>query len=99
MRRAQSACAFVTLTRSMKSLQRLWHQHSPQVALGELLEKRWMEPIIPFTLMVVVFLTFALSIPGYGSTESLRQLSLSFAEQAMVAAAMAVAVLAGGIDL
>lgn len=83
----------------MKSLQRLWHQHSPQVALGELLEKRWMEPIIPFTLTVVVFITFSLAIPGYSSAGSLRQLSLNFAEQAMVAAAMAVAVLSGGIDL
>jgi ribose transport system permease protein len=83
----------------MKSLQRLWHQHSPQVALGELLEKRWMEPIIPFMLTVAVFLTFALAIPGYSSSGSLRQLSFSFAEQAMVAAAMAVAVLSGGIDL
>ena len=48
----------------MRSLQRLWHQHSPQVFLGELLEKRWMEPVIPFALTSAVFLTFALSIPG-----------------------------------
>jgi len=83
----------------MRSLQRLWHQHSPQVFLGELLEKRWMEPVIPFALMIAVFLTFALSIPGYASVGSLRQLALSFSEQAIVAAAMAVAVLSGGIDL
>ena len=39
----------------MKSLQRLWHRNSPQLFLGELLEKRWMEPIIPFTLTIAVF--------------------------------------------
>ena len=83
----------------MRSLQRLWHQHSPQVFLGELLEKRWMEPVIPFALTIAVFLTFAVSIPGYASLGSLRQLALSFSEQAIVAAAMAVAVLSGGIDL
>lgn len=83
----------------MKQLQRLWHQHSPQVFLGELLEKRWMEPIIPFTLTIVVFLSFALTIPGYATVSSLRQLSSNFAEPAMVAAAMAFTVLSGGIDL
>ena len=67
--------------------------------LGELLEKRWMEPVIPFLLTIVVFVTFAIVIPDYASLPSLRQLALSFAEQAMVAAAMAVAVLSGGIDL
>ncbi len=58
-----------------------------------------MEPIIPFALTFVVFVGFALTIPGYSDLSSLRQLSLSFAEQAMVAVAMAVAVLSGGIDL
>lgn len=83
----------------MTNLQRLWHRHSPQVFLGELLEKRWMEPVIPFTLTILVFVSFALLIPGFASASSLRQLSLSFAEQAMVAGAMAIAVLSGGIDL
>ena len=83
----------------MKSFQRLWHQHSPQVMLGELLEKRWMEPVIPFMLTIIVFVTFVIVIPGYASLPSLRQLALSFSEQAMVAAAMAVTVLSGGIDL
>ena len=83
----------------MKRFQRLWHQHSPQVMLGELLEKRWMEPVIPFMLTIIVFVTFVIVIPGYASLPSLRQLALSFSEQAMVAAAMAVTVLSGGIDL
>ena len=58
-----------------------------------------MEPIIPFLLTIAVFVSFALLIPGYVSVSSLRQLSLSFAEQGIVAVAMAVAVLSGGIDL
>lgn len=83
----------------MRSLKRFWYRHSPQVFLGELLEKRWMEPVIPFTLTLAVFVAFALAIPGYASLGSIRQLSLSFAEQGMVAVAMAVTVLSGGMDL
>jgi ribose transport system permease protein len=83
----------------MKSLQRLWHRNSPQLFLGELLEKRWMEPIIPFTLTIVVFLVFALTIHHYTSFGNLQQLMMNFAEQGMVAIAMAFSVLSGGIDL
>lgn len=85
--------------KSLKSLQRFWYRHSPQVFLGELLEKRWVEPVVPFTLTIVVFMAFALTIPNYISFGNLQQLGLSFAEQGMVAAAMAIAVLSGGIDL
>jgi len=83
----------------MKSLQRFWHRNSPQLFLGELLEKRWMEPIIPFTLTIAVLLVSALMIPHYTSLGNLQQLMRSFAEQGMVAIAMAFSVLSGGIDL
>ncbi len=83
----------------MKSLQRFWHRNSPQLFLGELLEKRWMEPIIPFMLTIAVFLAFAFTIPRYTSLGNLQQLMLNFAEQGMVAIAMAFSVLSGGIDL
>jgi len=83
----------------MKSLQRFWHRNSPQLFLGELLEKRWMEPIIPFALTIAVFLAFAFTIPKYTSLVNLQQLMLNFAEQGMVAIAMAFSVLSGGIDL
>ena len=85
--------------RLMKSLQRFWHRNSPQLFLGELLEKRWMEPIVPFTLTIVVFLVFAAIIPRYLTPGSLQQLMRNFAEQGMVAIAMAFSVLSGGIDL
>ncbi|GGC87654.1 ABC transporter permease [Chelatococcus reniformis] len=83
----------------MDSVRRLWYRHSPQLFISELLEKRWMEPIVPFTLMCLVFLAFVLTIPGYAGWPNLQQLMRSFPEQALVAMAMAVAVLAGGIDL
>ncbi len=83
----------------MNSLKRFWHRNSPQLFLGELLEKRWMEPIIPFTLTIAVFLAFALIIPNFAKWGSLQQLMLNFAEQGLVAIAMAFSVLSGGIDL
>lgn len=83
----------------MKSLQRFWHRNSPQLFLGELLEKRWMEPIIPFTLTILVFLAFAISVPRYLSPGSLQELMRNFAEQGMVAVAMAFSILSGGFDL
>ena len=58
-----------------------------------------MEPIIPFTLTIAVFLGFAMAIPNYTSLGNLQQLMLNFAEQGMVAIAMAFSVLSGGIDL
>ncbi len=83
----------------MNSLLRFWHRNSPQLFLSELLEKRWMEPIIPFTLTIAVFLIFASIIPHYTSLGNLQQLMLNFAEQGLVAIAMAFSVLSGGIDL
>ena len=83
----------------MNSLVRLWRRNSLQLLLGELLEKRWMEPIIPFTLTIAVFVVFALVIPHYTSLGNLQQLMLNFAEQGLVAIAMAFSVLSGGIDL
>ncbi len=83
----------------MNALRRLWYRYSPQLIIGELLEKRWMEPIVPFTLMLLVFAAFIVTIPSYASIVQLQQLMRSFPEQAFVAMAMALSILSGGIDL
>ena len=83
----------------MKAFRRFWYKYSPQLIIGELLEKRWMEPIVPFTLMLLVFAAFIVTIPSYASTVQLQQLMRSFPEQAFVAMAMALSILSGGIDL
>jgi ribose transport system permease protein len=83
----------------MNGLRRLWYRYSPQLLVGELLEKRWMEPIVPFTLLILVFSVFILTIPGYTSLPQLQQLMRSFPEQGFVAMAMALSILSGGIDL
>ena len=59
-----------------------------------------MEPIIPFTLTIAVFLAFAFDDSRTTRRWAiLQQLMLNFAEQGMVAVAMAFSVLSGGIDL
>ena len=83
----------------MNALRRLWYRYSPQLLIGELLEKRWMEPIVPFALLILVFVVFILTIPGYTSLAQLQQLMRSFPEQAFVAMAMAISILSGGLDL
>jgi ribose transport system permease protein len=67
--------------------------------LAELLEKRWMDAIIPFIVMVGVVLIFGLSVENYFSSESLGFTSRQFAETGFVALAMAITLISGGIDL
>ena len=78
---------------------RFWCRHTPQLFLSELLEKRWMEPVIPFTLMCLVFFSSLLLIPSYASLAQQQTLMRDFAEHGLVTMAMAVTILSGGIDL
>ncbi len=78
---------------------RFWYRHTPQLFLSELLEKRWMEPIIPFTLMCLVYVLSLLLIPGYASLTEQQTLMRDFAEHGIVTMAMAVTIMSGGIDL
>lgn len=80
-------------------LKELWYKYSPQLYISELLEKRWVEPIVPFMLMCVVIATIMLAIPTYQSVIQVQQLARGFGEQGIVAMAMAVSILSGGIDL
>lgn len=81
------------------SVARLWYRYSPQILIGELLEKRWMEAFVPFVLMLMVIGAFALALPSQLSWISLQYLLRDFAPIALVTFAMALAILSGGIDL
>ena len=78
---------------------RFWYRHTPQLFLGELLEKRWMEPIVPFTLMCLVYLVSILLVPGFASLSQQQVLMSDFADIGLMAMAMAVTIMSGGIDL
>ena len=81
------------------AVMRFWYRHTPQLFLGELLEKRWMEPVVAFILMCAVFIAAVLLIPGYASLAEQQVLMRNFAEHGFLAMAMAVTLLSGGIDL
>src|SRR5690348_13506821 len=72
---------------------------SPRLLLSELLMKQWFEPVIPFTVMVVLLAAFAATIPNYTNLENILSLMRLYAEFGFVALAMAFSLISGGIDL
>jgi ribose transport system permease protein len=72
---------------------------SPRLLLSELLLKQWFEPVIPFTVMIGLWLYFALTIPDYASLQNTLSLLRLFAEFGFVALAMGFCLISGGIDL
>jgi ribose transport system permease protein len=77
----------------------LRYRFSWQHTFSELLSKRWAEQIIPFTLMVVLFLAFLAALPEFGTQDNLFAVSRSLAETGLVTIAISVTLIAGGIDL
>ena len=80
-------------------LRRLYHRWSLKLFLSELLAKRWMEPAIPFALMLGLIAWFAAVTPNYATLANAHQLGREFAEAGFVAVAMGLVVISGGIDL
>ena len=80
-------------------LRRLRYRYSLRLFLSELLAKRWMEPAIPFALMIGLIAWFSATTPYYATLGNAQQLGREFAEAGFVAVAMALTVISGGIDL
>jgi ribose transport system permease protein len=72
---------------------------SPRLFLSELLLKQWFEPVIPFTVMILLALYFSLTIKDYGTLANALSLSRLFAEFGFVALGMMLSLISGGIDL
>ena len=81
------------------SYMRLRYKWSFQQFLAELLQKRWMEPVVPFTAAMLVILAFSLLIPDYFSLSNVASTGRQFGEFGFVAMAMAIVIISGGIDL
>ncbi len=81
------------------SLGRMARRFSPRLFLSELLAKTWMEPVIPFVVMIGLAAYFAATVPNYATASNTQQLLRLFGESGFVALAMAVTVISGGIDL
>lgn len=72
---------------------------SIQQFLAELLNKRWFNTLIPAGLLMVTLAAFAVVIPGYLSGDSIRSFGREYAEVGFIALAVAVVLIAGGVDL
>lgn len=81
------------------SIERIRYRYVPDHVLGEILTKRWIDNAIPFTVLVVVLLTFGILIPNSYSSSSLAITSRQLGEVGLVCLAMMTVVIAGGIDL
>lgn len=80
-------------------LRRLRYRWSFRIFLSDLLSKTWMEPAIPFVIMVALIVFFSATVPYYWSFGNFTILSREFAELAFVAMAMGIVIISGGIDL
>src|SRR6201987_3449080 len=72
---------------------------SPRLLLSELLLKQWFEPVIPFTVMIGLWLYFAATVPDYATVQNTLSLLRLFAEFGFVALALGFCLISGGIDL
>ncbi|MDF2231799.1 SMP-30/gluconolactonase/LRE family protein [Albimonas sp. CAU 1670] len=81
------------------ALARLRHRFSFKLWLSELLSKTWMEPAIPFALLLAMVLWFMATVPNYASWSNAQSLLSQFPEFAFVCMAMGLVIISGGIDL
>ncbi|RBP18197.1 monosaccharide ABC transporter membrane protein (CUT2 family) [Roseiarcus fermentans] len=78
---------------------RLRYRLVPDRIVGEILSKSWIDSAIPALALVLVVVSMQIAIPGYFSAGSLSDLSRQVAEFGLVAIAMTIVMLSGGIDL
>ncbi len=87
------------MSMTMDSVAASMRRFSPRLLLSELLLKQWFEPVIPFTVMIGLWLYFALTVPDYATVQNSLSLLRLFAEFGFVALAMGFCLISGGIDL
>lgn len=87
------------ISRKTPFIRRLWWNAMPTKLFSELMSKPWMEPIIPFTALLVLILYFGSSVPNYFSAANISTLLRQFAELGFVAMAVGLTLISGGVDL
>ena len=84
------------LSATLKQIRYKW---SPRQTFADLFAKTWMEPAIPFSVLVALVVVFAATVPYYATLGNAQSLGRSFAEFGFVAIAMGLSLISGGIDL
>jgi ribose transport system permease protein len=85
-----------TTLQQVKQLQYYW---SPRQTFADLFAKPWMEPAIPFAVLVALLAFFSSAVPQYATVYNAQTMSRAFAEFGFVAIAMGLSLISGGIDL
>ncbi len=85
-----------TLSTTLRRVQYYW---SPRQAFADLFAKTWMEPAIPFTVLVALLVLFSSTVPNYATAYNAQTMGRAFAEFGFVAIAMGLSLISGGIDL
>ncbi|MER8830921.1 SMP-30/gluconolactonase/LRE family protein [Mesorhizobium sp. M0938] len=81
------------------ALSRLRYRLLPDRLFGELLTKSWIDNVIPALALVVTILVMIWIIPGYLSVGNLTDLARQVSEFGLIALALTIVILSGGIDL
>ena len=80
-------------------LARLRYRYVPDHIVGEVLGRRWMDNVIPVTLLAALIVYLVASIPNFTSLGNLSDISRQIGEFGLVVIGMTVVMLGGGIDL
>ena len=89
----------MSTTTRQPTFTRIRYFWSPRQTFADLFAKNWMEPAIPFTVLLAILVVFALTVPNYATLYNSQSMGRSFAEFGFVAIAMGVSLISGGIDL
>jgi len=90
---------FSTSTPLAVRLKEARYYWSPRQTFADLFAKTWMEPAIPFTVLLALLLVFSAIVPNYASIYNARTMGRELAEFGFVAIAMGLSLISGGIDL
>lgn len=89
----------MTTSTLLMNAKRLRYKWSLRQTFADLFAKTWMEPAVPFTVLVLLILFFSFTVPYYATVYNAQTLGRSFSEFGFVTIAMGLALMSGGIDL
>jgi ribose transport system permease protein len=78
---------------------RLRYRYVPDHLVGEVLGRRWMDNVIPVTLLIALSIGLVTALPHFVSPGNLSDISRQVGEFGLIVIGMTVVMLAGGIDL
>ena len=78
---------------------RLRYRYVPDHVVGEVLGRRWMDNVIPVTLLVALAIFLATAIPNFTAVGNISDISRQIGEFGLIVVGLTIVMLAGGIDL